>query len=37
MTNKEKALAYIKQMRLIDMDSQEFTNDMVWMSVQDND
>lgn len=37
MTNKEKALAYIKQMRLIDMDSQEFTNDMVWMLVQDND
>lgn len=37
MTNKEKALAYIKQMRLIDMGSQEFTNDMVWMSVQDND
>lgn len=37
MTNKEKALAYIKQMRLIGMDSQEFTNDMVWMSVQDND
>lgn len=37
MTNKEKALAYIKQMWLIDMDSQEFTNDMVWMSVQDND
>ena len=37
MTNKEKALAYIKQMRLIDMDSQEFTNDLVWMSVQDND
>lgn len=37
MTNKEKALAYIEQMRLIDMDSQEFTNDMVWMSVQDND
>ena len=37
MTHKEKALAYIKQMRLIDMDSQEFTNDMVWMSVQDND
>lgn len=37
MTNKEKALAYIKQMRLIGMDSQEFTDDMVWMSVQDND
>lgn len=37
MTNEEKALAYIKQMRLIGMDSQEFTNDMVWMSVQDND
>lgn len=37
MTNTEKALAYIKQMRLIGMDSQEFTNDMVWMSVQDND
>jgi len=37
MTNKDKALAYIKQMRLIGMDSQEFTDDMVWMSVQDND
>lgn len=37
MTNKEKALAYIKQMRLIGVDSQEFTDDMVWMSVQDND